>query len=226
MPTDQMKKIPFISCLLFCSIRLLAQDSLSHRMEIVPVQVEALAGNQRLALQTLVIKPFTVKSKFSILSFVQTVNNYNNKEAQNFDLDNITQANYDLYRGFGPSLGLSTNNLLVFAPNAGLNYVLLRPTLMFIINPTMVLTTGHNIRSIAILEYRPHLKDRLSFYTRVQVYYSYNVDNQYHERSFLTARLGLSYDRFTYGIGANIDRYGPAEIQKENYGIHLMYLFL
>ncbi len=221
-----MKKIILVNCLLLFSACLLAQDTLSRRMDVIPVQIEALAGNKRLALQTVVIKPFTVKSKFSILSFGQTVNRYNNKEAQDFDLDNITQVNYDLYRGFGPSLGLSTNNLLVFAPNAGLNYVLLHPALMFIINPTTVLATGHNLRCITILEYRPHLKNRLNLYTRLQAYYSYNVDSHYHERSFLTARLGLSYNRFTYGIGANIDRYGPTEIQKDNYGLYLMYLFL
>jgi hypothetical protein len=221
-----MKKIIVINCFLFFSVRLPAQDTLSRRMDIIPVQIEALAGNERLALQTVVIKPFTVNSKFSILSFVETVNSYDNKEAQNFDLDNITQVNYDLYRGFGPSLGLTTNNLQVFAPNAGLNYILLRPILMFLVNPTVALTTGHDLSCIAILEYRPPIKKKLSLYTRLQAYYSYNLDNHYHERSFLTARLGLSYDRFTYGIGANIDRYGPTIIQKKNYGIHLMYLFL
>ena len=220
-----MMKTKLTNLLLLFSVNLIAQDTLSHRNNIIPVQAEAFAGNKRFALQTVVIKPFSFKSKFNFLSVVQTVNNYKNN-TKDFDLVNVTHVDYNLYRGFGPSVGINTNNAIGSAPNVGLNYVYTHPAITFIINPDFVVTSGHNIEGISIIEYKPHIKNKFSFYTRMQAFYSYNIDEKFHERSFITARLGLTYGRFTFGAGANYDWYGPSKVLKENYGPYLMYLFL
>lgn len=201
------------------------QDTIKSGHNIIPVQMEALVGNNRFVLMAVVIKPFTQKSRFSILSVTEAANNYSNN-IQDFDLVDITQINYDLYRGFGPILGINTNNAVGFYPDAGVQYVLSRPTISVIVAPDIGLTTGHNIESIAIVEYKPHIKNKFSLYTRVQGFYSYSIDYRFHERSFFTARLGATYDRFTYGAGANLDWYGPLKLLKQNYGLHFMYMFL
>ena len=219
-----MKPI-FTSLLLLFSVSLAAQDTLSHPNHIIPVSAEAFVGNNRFALQTVVIKPFSSKSKFNFLSVVETVNNYKNN-TNDFDLVNVTHVDYDLYKGFGPSVGINTNNVAGFSPNVGLNYAYTHPTITFIINPDIVLTSGHNIEGISIIEYKPHINHWLSLYTRIQAFYSYNIDGKYHDRSFAYLRLGLTYGRFTFGAGANYDWYGPVKVLKENYGLHLMYLFL
>lgn len=219
-----MKSI-FTSLLLLFSISLTAQDTLSHPNHIIPVAAEMLVGNKRFALQTVVIKPFSFRSRFNFLSVVQTVNEYKNN-TKDFDLVNVTHVDYNLYRGFGPSVGINTNNEVGFTPNVGLNYVYTRSMITFIINPDIVLTSGHNIEGISIIEYKPHIKNKLSLYSRVQAFYSYNIDEKFHDRSFFTARLGLTCGRFTFGAGANFDWYGPDKFRKENFGPHLMYLFL
>jgi hypothetical protein len=219
-----MKTI-FTNILLLSAAILMAQDSLINKNSIIPVQIEALVGNNRFVLSAAVIKPFTVQSKFTILSVSQTANNYNNNLAD-FDLVNLTQVSYNVFRGFGPILGINTNNVSGFYPDAGLQYVLSRPTISFIISPDIGLTVGHYIEGIAILEYKPHIKKKFSLYTRVTGFYSYDIDNRTHGRSFFVARLGISYDRFTFGAGVNLDWYGPMKILKQNYGPHVMYLFL
>lgn len=42
-----------------------------------------------------------------------------------------------------------------------------------------------------------------------------------HARSYLIARVGLSYREFTFGAGSNIDYYGPARQNENNFGLFL-----
>src|SRR5881275_2672827 len=126
-------KVIFLIFFLFAASSLIAQqDTGSHINMIVPVPVEGLAGNNRFVLSTLVNKPFTPVSKFSLLSVTNAASSYKN-DLQNFDFINVTQLSYDLYKGFGISAGISMNNVSGFSPTAGIQYVYLRRTILLVI---------------------------------------------------------------------------------------------
>jgi hypothetical protein len=66
-------KVIFLIFFLFAASSLIAQqDTGSHSNIIVPVPVEGLGGNNRFVLSTLVKKPFTPVSKFSLLSVAKS----------------------------------------------------------------------------------------------------------------------------------------------------------
>jgi|GEM_PF-6867257 len=94
-------------------------DTGAHSNIIVPVPVEGLGGNNRFVLQTLVIKSFTPASKFSLLSVTNAASSYKN-DLQDFDFINITQASYNLFKGFGITAGISLNNVSGFSPTGGI----------------------------------------------------------------------------------------------------------
>jgi hypothetical protein len=190
---------------------------------IVPVPVEGLGGNIRFVLSTLVKKPFTPASKFSLLSVTNAASSYKN-DLQVFDFINVTQVSCDLYKGFGVTAGISLNNVAGFNPTAGLQYTYTSRTILLVIAPDITLTNAHNLEGVFVSEYRPVLKRNLSLYTRLQGFY--NMKDEFHQRSYINTRLGLSFGLFTFGTGANFDWYGPLKIFKGNYGPFLRYSFL
>ena len=105
---------------MFAASSLIAQqDTGAHSNIIVPVPVEGLGGNKRFVLSTLVKKPFTPASKFSLLSVTNAASSYKN-DLQDFDFINVTQVSYNLYKGVGVTAGISLNNVPGFNPTAGI----------------------------------------------------------------------------------------------------------
>jgi hypothetical protein len=76
-----------------------------------------------------------------------------------------------------------------------------------------------NFETFALLENKPQLTDKLGLYTRVQGLYNHNTKQDFHDRSYLYLRAGLSIKKYQFGLGANFDRYGPFKINQENYGL-------
>ncbi|MFL5787246.1 MAG: hypothetical protein ACJ748_04275 [Flavisolibacter sp.] len=219
-------KVIFLIFFLFAASSLIAQqDTRTHSNIIVPVPVEGLGGNNRFVLSTLVKKPFTPTSRFSLLSVTNAASSYKN-DLQDFDFINVTQVSYNLYKGFGVTAGISLNNVSGFSPTAGIQYVYTRRTILLVIAPDISLTNSHNVEGVFVSEYRPELKRNISLYTHLQAFYNYEMKDKSHQRSYINTRLGLSFGLFTFGAGANFDWYGPLKIYKGNYGPFLRYSFL
>lgn len=55
----------------------------------------------------------------------------------------------------------------------------------------------------------------------MQGLYKCSTEDGKHERSYLYLRAGISIKNLSFGIGANLDKYGPPKNQiiKENYGV-------
>ena len=202
-----------------------AQKDSTTKPVVVPVPIEGMIGNNRLFLQTLVIKPFSKTSGFSILSVTNSASTYNN-DLYNFDFVNVTKVSYNLHNGFGVDAGVSMNNISGFSPTAGIQYVYKRPTISLVVAPDISLTNNHNIEVVFVLENRPKINRDISLYTRLQGFYNYDIHEQVHQRSYVNMRIGVSFGLFTFGTAANFDWYGPLSIYKENYGGFLMYSFM
>lgn len=76
-----------------------------------------------------------------------------------------------------------------------------------------------------MLEFKPRIDDNLSLYTRLQIFYDYNLGEDHHDRSYIDIRIGPEFGSFAFGAGANWDWYGPLKIFKENYGLFVRYSF-
>jgi hypothetical protein len=46
----------------------------------------------------------------------------------------------------------------------------------------------------------------------MQGLYNYNTKEEFHNRSYLYFRAGLSYQNYQFGLGAKFDRYGPMKV--------------
>jgi len=68
---------------------------------------------------------------------------------------------------------------------------------------------------------RQEISDLWRFFSRLQVLYGFNPRSGDHARSYLVARAGLNYREFTFGVGANIDYYGPVRRNENNIGVFL-----
>ena len=106
-----------------------------------------------------------------------------------------------------------------FRPTAGLQYVYGSRQWFALILPRFDLRDSYNFETFGLVEYKPPINEKLGLYTRVQGLYVHNSKQNFHERSYLNLRLGLSHSNSVFGLGANFDRYGPFKIFKENYGV-------
>lgn len=107
-------------------------------------------------------------------------------------------------------------------PTAAAMYTLAKPELLFIVNPRIDLHKETNAEMLMVLEYKPKITETLNLYTRFQGLYSHNVKHDYHGRSYTMLRAGLTYKDISFGVGDNIDFYGPDKIRENNYGLFMI----
>ena len=75
-----------------------------------------------------------------------------------------------------------------------------------------------------LVEYKTQLTINLGLYTPVQGLYNYNTREEFHDHTYLYFRVGLSYQNYQFGLGANFDRYGPMKVSGDNFGLFLRFL--
>lgn len=217
-----MQRILF---LLFITITTgLAQEKPISQIPIKPTPVEFLFGNNRIQGQTIIIKNFA-NSKFGIFSLSTLAGDYKNVDKSNNEVFSNVQFHYDFYKGLKITSGATFSSVKGFAPIAGLEYVYTNPKLTLVINPTVNLTKESSFANYAHIEYAPK-NDKLNFYGRLQGLFVQNLLDNTHERSSAVLRIGINYKGFATGLGFNQDYYGPAKVEKPNFGIFLHYKFI
>lgn len=185
-----------------------------------PLPVEVMAGNQQLILQTVVNKKFAHDSRFAFFNLTTFGADYRNEPAKNNYLTSAA-LKFELLSHFSVFGGLNMNSTVGFRPTGGLDYVFTNPTWLVVAEQSIDLTETHNLQSIALVEFKPRLTEQLALYSRVQGLYNYNTQEQAHDLSYLYLRLGLSYRTVGFGLAANLSRFGPFKVLKENYGVFL-----
>lgn len=219
--SEKMKRILFI---LFITTSSFAQEKPVSASPIKPTPVEFLFGHKRIQGQTIIIKNFA-KSKFGIFSLTTLEGDYKNVDKSNNEVFSNVQFHYDFYKGLKVTSGATFSSAKGFAPIAGLEYVYNNPKITLVINPTINLTKESSLASYAHIEYVPK-NDKLNFYARLQGLYVQSLADNAHERSSAVLRIGITYKGFATGLGLNQDYYGPAKVEKPNFGIFLHYKFI
>lgn len=186
-----------------------------------PVTVEPLFGNNRLAFQMVVKKPFAPDSKFSFFSVASYAASYVNDKDEN-EMVMPVQISYSFGKGFGLMGGATIQSKAGFSPIAGPQHNFANKNWLAVTVVSFVLSAEDpGGQFFGLYEYRPAISPKWNLYTRVQGMYVHSFSDQVHERSYVHMRLGLKRKAAAFGLGANLDRYEPTREFKPNYGIFL-----
>ena len=110
------------------------------------------------------------------------------------------------------------NYMTGFRPSAGLQYVFANRQLLAVVLPRFDLTQTYNFETFGLFEYKPKFTQNWGLYSRVQGLYNHNTKLGFHDRSYIWLRLGASYKNFQFGLGTDLDFYGPDQINENSFG--------
>lgn len=189
-----------------------------------PIPVEAFTSDKGLNFQVVINKNFNSSKRFTFFNLTQYYGNYEN-ELRNNQFVNQSLIGYRIWKGFSINVGASIVPVTGFRPTAGLQFVNKGRKHLFILLPRFDLTETHNFEVFGLAEYQPKLTEKISLYTRLQGLYNYNTDMDFHGRSYVYSRLGISYQQFQFGLGFNMDFYGPQKHQENNFGLFVRTVF-
>ena len=191
----------------------------------VPIPVEFMPGNDRMFFQMVVKRKFSPESNFGFLSVSSFSAGYDG-QMEDLDMALPVILNYGIYKGFGLVGGASINNVVGFAPLLGAQHSFANKEWVAVTVASVFLNSKRNIELLGIYEYKPSISQKTALYTRLQFLYVHNSRDNLHARSFLQLRAGLKMNALNFGLGANLDQYGPEKTFKPNYGIFVGWAFL
>lgn len=208
-------------CLVFCSVSITYAQIPAPK---VPTPVEVMAGHERLFFQMVVKKKFTPDSKFGFLSVATFSTDYSN-DMEGLDLVVPVLITYNFYKDFSIVAGSTINNSVGFAPLAGFQHSFANKEWVAVSIASVFLNSSKSIELFGIYEYKPKINNTFDLYSRLQYLYVHNTTENFHARSYLQLRAGLKKNAFNFGLGGNLDQYGPEKKFKPNYGIFVGWAF-
>ncbi len=211
-----MKKIFF---LLLISLNGFAQE-IKITPTAPPTPVEVMFGDNRANLLIILNRPIDTKNKFSYFNVTVGSADYKNNPAET-DMVINNALLYNLGKHLYASAGLQWNYKVGFVPSLGLQFFKASPDYLVVVFPTYNLMPNAGLETVALAEIKPKLTEKLRLYTRIQGLYVQNLDAGIHAKSAFSLRAGLSSGKYTFGLGTNVDYYGPAKLQKTNTGVFL-----
>ncbi len=180
-----------------------------------PIPVELLIGHNRMNVTMSVNKPIIGNWRFNNITSVAA--DYKNTRSET-ELVVVNSLVYQLHPYFGASGGLQYHFLKGLVPNVAFHASYADPTWLLVLTPYMNMLPNRNLETVAIAEFKPQLSENLKLFTRAQALYNHDLTENFHDRSYYYFRLGLSVRKFTFGVAANLDYYGPNRAYKDNFG--------
>lgn len=204
----------FLLCSLLFANVVFGQD----HAPLPPLPVEATFGNNRLHFQAVINRPVSANGKLSFFNLSTGAVDYSNtaSETEMVVVNNLT---YALFGNFKVTGGAEWHYKLGLVPQLGLQYFKANRTWLVLVNPSINMQPSKSTATIGIVEYKPALSQKAQLYTRAQVLYIQSLEDGKHARSALMLRAGITHGKFTFGLGANFDYYGPMKNQKDNVGL-------
>ena len=130
---------------------------------------------------------------------------------------------YKVWKGFSVTGGSSVNSVIGFSPYAGLQHNYVSRKFLAVTVPSLSLDGESDFKIFGLYEYKPPLNEIWSFYSRLQFIYNTSLKEESHNRSYLYLRAGVKWKSLAFGLGANLDRYGPHKEFQDNYGLFIRY---
>ncbi|MEY2760282.1 MAG: hypothetical protein RLZZ96_182 [Bacteroidota bacterium] len=208
----------FLLCSLLFAKAVFAQDNHAPSMPAPPIPVEATFGNNRVQFIGVLNRPVSADGKLSYFNLSMGMVDYKNtaSETEMVIVNNLT---YTLFGNVRATAGAEWHYKLGLVPQVGLQYFKANRTWLFLLNPNLNLQPSKAISTIGIVEFKPAISKDLSFYSKAQVLHVASLSEGTHARSALMLRAGITKGKFTLGLGANFDYYGPMKIEKNNVGL-------
>lgn len=197
-------------------IKFNAQETQTPVHQNPPINAEVLLSNRGMTFQAIIDKKFTSAPKFGFFSVTNLVGEWDTNKVDDY----MTQASltYDLFKGVKFTGGFHTSSATGIRPTVGVMYNYGSPDWLIVVYPRVDLSKDSNVEGLVLAEYKPKINDNWRFYSRIQGLYAYTMNIEKHSRSYIQARAGLSYKEFTFGIGTNIDYYGPTKHNENSFG--------
>lgn len=183
----------------------------------VPINTEVLGSNRGLAFQMIIDKKIKSVPKLGFFSVTSLVGEWGEDKVNDY----MTQASltYEIVKGLKLAGGFHVTPVKGMRPIAGLIYTKANPTWLFVANSRIDYSKDTNVEGMFLIEYKPKINNDWRFYSRIQALYEYNTVIDMKTRSYLMARAGVSYKEITFGLGTNIDYYGPEKFNENSYGV-------
>lgn len=185
-----------------------------------PVFMEAFAGDHSLDYQLMIDKKLQSLPKLGFFS----VNDLRPEWGTPYMNDYMIQGKltYSLIRGVKLAGGFIWNPIDGVRPSGSIIFSHGSPTYLLIFNPRIDLAKNPNFDAMALVEFKPKVSEKLNLYTRFQSMYSYNFGYEFHTRSYIMLRAGLTWKDITLGLAATTNWYGPLKVNQTNYGLFVV----
>ena len=215
---DRFSKKLFSFIFLFALLLTTATYAQDNHAPLPPIPLEAMFGNNRLQFIGILNRPVTADGKLSYFNLSTGMVDYSNTADQT-ELVIVNNLTYSLFKNIRATAGAEWHYKLGLVPQVGLQYFKANRTWLFLLNPSFNFQPSRSLSTIGIVEFKPAISKAISFYSRTQVLYIQNLSESVHARSVLMLRAGLSFSKFTVGLGTNFDYYGPNKMRKDNVGL-------
>ncbi|AMQ56917.1 hypothetical protein [Algoriphagus sanaruensis] len=190
-----------------------------------PIPVEWMINGRQANFQLVLKRSFTPTSKFDLLSIAVFTENLNeDKLGENAVIP--VQINYNLgKKGFAISAGSEYNGMVGLTPLIGAQHVFANRKILALTVFSWFLNSSQDAKILGLYEFKPMISEKWALYTRLQFMYNRGFSEGVHNRSFLNLRAGLKKGPLGFGLGYNIDRYGPISLERANLGVFTRWEF-
>ncbi len=209
---------------LFFLFMIQAEGQEAPKTDNPPIPIEVMFGNEEIYFLGILNLPFEKGTKLGYFGVASALVPYENGRSNN-EIVISNALTYSLSQKWYATAGLQFHYSKGAVPFTGFQFFSANPTWLFLFSPNMQLAPSINFETVGIVEYKPKLSEGLRLYSRFQGIYNQNLDDGAHERSLLYLRAGISLKRTSFGVGLNIDSYGPERQSEQNYGVFINHLF-
>lgn len=194
----------------------IAQEKTTEPVKNPPVFMETFAGDRALSYQMIINKKLQSIPKLGFFGVTNIQPEWGEPKMNDYMVQgNLT---YSIIKGIDFSSGFIWNPIDGIRPSASVIFSYGTRELVVVVNPRIDLSKNANFDALALIEYKPKLNEKLNVYTRAQGLYTHNIGYDFHTRSYVMLRAGLTYKDITIGAAANFDWYGPMKTNKNNFG--------
>lgn len=216
--TKKSLKLSLAAFALFATISVSAQETEPAAFQNPPVNVEVMLGTRGISFQTIIDKKIKSIPQLGFFSVTDFNSDWNQDQLS--DLMVLGKVTVDVFKNVRLGAGFQSTPGGI-RPSAAIIYTYANPEWLIIAMPRVDLSKNANIETLGIVEYKPEINEKWRFYSRLQGTYVHAMSADLHTRSYLRARAGLTINEFTFGVGANMEYYGPLKHNENNIGAFL-----
>ncbi|SFG48036.1 hypothetical protein SAMN04487988_104135 [Algoriphagus hitonicola] len=184
-----------------------------------PIPIEIMPSSDQLYFQMVVKKQFAPTSQFNFFTVTTFTANYQNDMRKSSVLI-PAQIQYEFgKKGFGVMAGGEMNSVIGFYPVFGPLHTYASKEFLAVTVATFYVNQEQDFKLFGLYEYKPVLSEKWTLYTRLQFIYNQSIREGDHNRSYLYLRAGLKKGPMIFGIGANLDQFGPDKQYRDSFGL-------